>query len=128
MNQTPYKSITEENIEILVRTFYSEVLKDPLLAPFFIKILGDDIHNDKWEEHLLLLTEFWKFVVLGYDDYTGNPLKPHLLIEGISRDAFESWLHLFHKTADILYSPSNSEYFKQKSTDIAQNFMRKLSL
>lgn len=128
MNQALYKTINEENIELLVRTFYDEVLKDPLLAPFFIKILGDDIHNEKWEEHLLLLTEFWKFVALGYDGYKGNPLQPHLLIKGISRDAFKSWLQLFHQTVDTLYTPSNSEYFKQKSTDIANNFMRKLSL
>lgn len=128
MNQTLHKSINEENIEILVRSFYSEVLKDSTLAPFFIAILGDDIHNKKWEEHLLLLSEFWKFVALGYDEYKGNPLQPHLLIEGINRDAFSSWLTLFHQTIDTLYTPSSGEYFKQKSTNIAENFMRKLSL
>ena len=128
MNQTLYKSINEENIEILVRSFYSEVLKDTTLAPFFIAILGEDVQNEKWEEHLLLLTEFWKFVALGYDEYKGNPLQPHLLIKGLSRDAFKSWLTLFHHTVDTLYTPSTGEYFKQKSTDIAENFMRKLSL
>ncbi len=128
MNQTLYKSINEENIEILVRSFYSEVLKDTTLAPFFIAILGEDIQNEKWEEHLLLLTEFWKFVALGYDEYKGNPLQPHLLIDGLSRDAFTCWLTLFHHTLDRLYTPSTGVYFKQKSTDIAENFMRKLSL
>lgn len=128
MNQPLYKTINEENIELLVRRFYSEVLKDTTLAPFFIAILGDDMHNEKWEEHLLLLTEFWKFVALGYDEYKGNPLQPHLLIKGLSRDAFKSWLNLFHQTVDTLYTPSTGEYFKQKSTDIAENFMRKLSL
>ena len=128
MNQDLHKTINEENIELLVRRFYSEVLKDTTLAPFFIEILGDDIHNEKWEEHLMLLTEFWKFVALGYDEYKGNPLQPHLLIEGLSRDAFKSWLKLFHQTVDSLYTPSTGEYFKQKSTDIAGNFMRKLSL
>lgn len=128
MNQDLHKTINEENIALLVRRFYPEVLKDTTLAPFFIEILGDDIHNEKWEEHLVLLTEFWKFVALGYDEYKGNPLQPHLLIEGLSRDAFTSWLKLFHQTVDTLYTPSTGEYFKQKSTDIAENFMRKLSL
>ncbi|MDQ7047157.1 MAG: group III truncated hemoglobin [Sulfurovum sp.] len=128
MNQPLHKSINEENIEILVRKFYSEVLKDSTLAPFFIAILGEDIQNDKWEEHLLLLTEFWKFVALGYDEYKGNPLRPHLLINGLTRDAFKSWLTLFYHTVDTLYIPSTGEYFKQKSKDIAENFMRKLSL
>lgn len=128
MNQDLHKTINEENIALLVRRFYPEVLKDTTLAPFFIEILGDDIHNEKWEEHLVLLTEFWKFVALGYDEYKGNPLQPHLLIEGLSRDAFKRWLKLFHQTVDTLYTPSTGEYFKQKSTDIAENFMRKLSL
>jgi len=128
MNQPLHNTINEDNIELLVRSFYSEVIKDPLLAPFFIKVLGDDIHNEKWEEHLLLLTEFWKFVALGYDGYNGNPLEPHTHLNGLSREAFEQWLTLFHQTVDKCYTPSSGEYFKEKSSDIAGNFMRRLSL
>lgn len=128
MTQERQKSINEENIEILVKTFYTQVLKDTLLAPFFIEKLGDDLQSKAWEEHLALLTEFWKFVALGYDEYKGNPLQPHLHIEGLNREAFTGWLNLFHHTVDSLYSPSTGEYFKQKSSDIAENFMRKLNL
>lgn len=128
MDQVLHKSINEENIEILVRTFYSHVLKDDVLAPFFIEKLGNDIQSPAWEEHLLLLTEFWKFVALGYDDYTGNPLQPHFHINGLTRKAFQSWLTLFHQTIDTIYTAEAGEYFKQKSNDIAQNFIRKLSL
>lgn len=128
MSQELLKSISEENIGILVRTFYAQVLEDTILAPFFIEKLGDNLQSEAWEEHLLLLTEFWKFVALGYDEYKGNPLQPHFHIAGISREAFAGWLKLFHQTIDTLYTPSVGEYFKQKSTDIAENFMRKLGL
>lgn len=128
MSQELQKSINEENIEILVRTFYAQVLEDTLLAPFFIEKLGDNPQSKAWEEHLLLLTEFWKFVALGYDEYDGNPLQPHLHIQGLSREAFTAWLKLFHYTVDKIYTPSAGEYFKQKSNDIAENFMRKLSV
>ena len=128
MSQIPFKTINEENIEILVRTFYPEVLKDSLLAPFFIAKLGDDIRSQEWEEHLVLLTEFWKFVALGYDGYIGNPLQPHFHIADLSAEAFGRWLTLFHHTVDRLYIPSVGEYFKQKSTNIADNFMRKLGI
>jgi len=128
MNQTLQKSINEDNIELLVRTFYPQVLNDAVLAPFFIEKLGDDIHSQKWEEHLLLLTDFWQFVALGFDKYNGNPLQPHLHIEGLSHSAFSSWLTLFHHTIDQIYTPETGEYFKQKSTNIAENFMRKLNL
>lgn len=122
------KSINEENIEILVRTFYTQVLEDTLLAPFFIEKLGDNLHSEAWEEHLLLLTEFWKFAALGYDEYKGNPLQPHFHIQGLSREAFMGWLKLFHQTVGEIYTPSAGDYFKQKSTNIAENFMRKLNL
>lgn len=128
MGNKLFKSINEENIEILVRTFYKQVLEDRLLAPFFIEKLGDDLHSQEWEEHLLLLTEFWKFVALGYDEYNGNPLEAHTQLKGLSREAFEQWLTLFHQTADNCYIPSTAEYFKQKSRDIAENFIRRLSL
>ena len=128
MEQELQNCINEENIEILVRTFYGHVLKDNVLAPFFIDKLGDNIQSTTWEEHLLLLTEFWKFVALGYDDYSGDPLQPHYHIDGLTQDAFKSWLKLFHHTVDTIYIPSVGEYFKQKSTNIAENFMRKLSL
>jgi hemoglobin len=123
-----FQSINEENIATLVRTFYPNVLKDKLLAPFFIEKLGEEIEGELWEEHLSLLTEFWKFVALGYDEYQGNPLKPHLEIMGINRDAFKAWLTLFHQTVDELYTPQAGQYFKNKSSEIAENFMRKLSL
>jgi len=128
INSLLSKSINEENIEILVSNFYTLVLKDPLLSPFFIDKLGNNLQDKKWVEHLQLLTEFWKFVALGYEEYNGNPLQPHYHIEGLSRKAFTQWLYLFHQTIDTVYTPSIGEYFKQKSTDIAENFMRKLNL
>ena len=128
VNQNFHKSINEEDITLLVRKFYAKVLKDPLLAPFFIKILGENIHNTLWEEHLALLIDFWKFIALGYNEYKGNPLQPHLLIEGLSRKEFTQWLYIFHQTVNTIYMPSSGIYFKNKSTDIAENFMRKLSL
>jgi hemoglobin len=121
-------SINEENIAILVRKFYPEVLKDTLLAPFFIEKLGEDIENKAWKEHLVLLTEFWKFVALGYENYEGNPLQPHFDIRGLSREAFGRWLEVFFTTLDSMYNEQASDYFKEKSQGIADNFMRKLSL
>lgn len=127
-NKVPYKSINQENIGILVRTFYPRVLEDKVLAPFFIEKLGNNIENRHWKAHLTLLTEFWKFVALGFDDYSGNPLQPHELIKGLDREAFTAWLNLFHKTIDELYDETAGGYLKDKSDEIAGNFIRKLNL
>jgi hemoglobin len=121
-------SINAENIAILVQRFYPKVLKDEILAPFFIEKLGEDIESKAWKEHLALLTEFWKFVALGYENYEGSPLLPHFDISGLSREAFVRWLEVFYSTLDSIYTEQASEYFKEKSQTIADNFMRKLSL
>ena len=41
------KNITEENIEIFVIKFYTKIMQDDEVGPFFINILGDDITNKK---------------------------------------------------------------------------------
>lgn len=128
MEKELYKSMNAQNIEELVHAFYAKVLKDPLLAPIFIKKLGDHIETPQWKTHLKLIVEFWKFVALGYDDYTNDPLKPHLGLEGLSREAFGQWLKLFHETTYETYVPFAGNYLKDKSIEIAENFMRKLEI
>ena len=128
INTSLFKSINEENIEVLVREFYSRVYQDSYLQTFFIEKLGDDFQGEKWEKHLLLLSDFWRFVALGYNDYDANPLQPHFEVKNLSVEAFTNWLKLFHATVDSLYEPSIGLYFKDKSNDIAKNFIRKLNL
>jgi len=125
---TREKSIDDENIELLVRTFYPEVIADEMIGPFFIEKLGEDIKSDAWEEHLVLLTQFWRFVALYDDEYTGNPLRPHFDIVGLSKRAFERWLTLFYEAVDGVYDEKSGTLFKQKSAEIAENFMRRLEL
>lgn len=117
-----------QNMAKLVDAFYPKVLKDPIVAPFFIAKLGDDIESPAWKEHLKLIVEFWKFVALGYDDYTNNPLQPHLAMKDLSREAFAQWLHLFHETIYETYVPFAGDYLRDKSSEIADNFMRKLNI
>ena len=123
-----YNSIHQDNIKELVENFYPKVLKDPIISPFFIQKLGDNIESTQWKTHLKLITEFWKFVALGFDEYKGNPLKPHLEMQGISREAFANWIKLFHETVDERFDETAGSYLKDKSAEIAENFMRKLNL
>ena len=121
-------TINDENIEKLVRTFYPSVLEDDIVGPFFIEKLGADISSNTWEEHLVLLSQFWAFVLLGDEAYDGHPLAPHFEIEGIDRKAFGRWISLFYRAVDKIYTEEIGEIFKTKSADIAENFMRKLEL
>ncbi len=122
------KSIDDENIERLVRIFYPEVIADKIIGSFFIEKLGNDIKSDKWEEHLVLLTQFWRFVALYDDEYKSNPLRPHFDIVGLNKEAFDRWVLLFYEAVDRVYDKNSGAFFKQKSADIAKNFIHRLEL
>ena len=126
--QTLANSITSENISTLVHTFYPTILKDEIVGPFFIDKLGADISSKIWQEHLVLISNFWASVALGDATYQGNPLAPHFQMPGISAEAFERWLQLFAEAADRIYEPQVGEFFKTRSRIIAGNFMRNLGI
>ena len=120
--------ITKDNIEIMVIGFYSRVLKDNLVGPYFIHELGDDMDNKYWQPHLKLLVDFWASIVLGDTSYQRNPLGPHVLMDDLRPEVFEQWLKLFFETLDEIYEPQIADIFKERSSIIAGNFMRDLGL
>ena len=120
--------ITKDNTSLLVMRFYTKVLKDEVISSFFIEKLGADMKNTLWQKHIILLSDFWYTISLGKGDYRGNPFGPHLLIEGLKRESFESWLKIFFLTVDNIYTQEIALKFKEKSTIIAGNFMRNLRL
>ena len=122
------ETITKKNIRRMVDRFYSQVIKDELLADFFIDKLGDEMISDEWLVHMDLLTNFWASITLGDTAYSGQPVKPHLHMEGLQRVTFERWLELFYETVDKYYTKEPADIFKAKSENIANNFMRVLGL
>lgn len=123
-----HQTINRDNIRIMVDRFYSKVLKDDLLADFFIEKLGDEMISDEWQEHLDKLTDFWASITLGDTAYSGQPVKPHMHMEDLQRETFERWLELFFETVDRLYSKEAADIFKTRSEMIATNFMRLLGI
>ena len=120
--------ITKINLRKMVISFYTKVLKDDLVGPFFIDRLGDDLGGAIWGDHLDLLTDFWASFTLGDMNYRGNPFAPHINMQGLQRETFEQWIKLFHETLDSVYEPQVADQLKQRSEIIAGNFMRNLAL
>lgn len=123
-----HQTITRKNIRFMVDLFYSQVLKDEILADFFIERLGDEMISDEWQVHLNLLTDFWMSTILGDSSYKGKPVKPHMHMPGLQRVTFEAWLALFFETVEKVYTKEPANIFKNKSETIANNFMQLLHL
>jgi len=122
-----YNSITKESIRAMVDTFYPTILADPITAPPFIEKVGSDINSPQWQKHLELLTNFWAMSALGDLSYSGSPLAPHFSLN-LSKEQFDRWLELFAKAIDRVYEPEVGEFFKQRSQNIARNFMINLGI
>ncbi|WP_434637715.1 group III truncated hemoglobin [Sulfurimonas sp. NW7] len=123
-----YQTITKKNIRVMVDRFYSSVLKDDLIADFFIEKLGDEMISDEWQHHLNLLTDFWAAMTTGDNSYNGTPITPHLDMPGLNKESFQRWLELFSETIDRLYEKKAADIFKIRGEMIANNFMKQLKL
>ena len=105
--------ITKENINKLVVTFYTKVLKDEKISPFFIEKLGADMKSEIWQKHITLLTNFWFTISFGRGEYNGSPFAPHMQISGLDRESFETWLKLFFEALDKIYVEDIALKFKE---------------
>ena len=122
-----YDTVDRGKIEEMVREFYTLVLKDDILAPFFIKALGSDMNNDKWYEHLNTLVRFWLLMMTGErNGYWGDPYPPHAFIGPLYPETFDRWLTLFHSVVHHLFEEEIADKFYAKATRIAEQFKENL--
>ncbi len=125
----PFDTADRGNIETMVRTFYTVVLKDDIVGPFFIRALGDDLNNDKWYEHLNTLTRFWLLMMTGErHGYWGDPFPPHAFLGPLHRETFERWLKLFHGVVYELFIPEIADKFYNKADALAEQFIENLGI
>jgi dephospho-CoA kinase len=110
---------TREDIELLVQTFYSKVMQDEILIPFFQ-------HLD-FSSHLPKMVDFWCFALIGTTGYTTNVIEKHLHMP-LQNDHFDHWINLFNQTLDELFVGENAEMAKQRALVIAWTTKSKMNL
>ena len=120
--------IDRGSVEKLVRHFYAKVLKDELLARYFLIALGDDLKNDKWYEHLITLDNFWLGLMTGEGRYRGDPFLPHMFLGELNSELFLRWIALFRETAEEIYTPLIALRFYGKAKGLAKRFMVDLEI
>lgn len=120
--------INETNINLLVKVFYSKVLKDEIISPFFIDKLGNKMDSEEWQKHIVIISDFWLTVSTGKGTYNGSPFAPHMQINGLKKESFERWLKLFFETLDEIFIEEIANSFKKRSSIIASNFIRNLGI
>ncbi len=98
--------VSQEDIQILVNTFYGKVLKDDLLSPFFQRL--------NFEAHLPKMVHFWSFVLLDEAGYTTDVTQKHMHMP-LKKEHFDQWIFLFNETVDELFAGEKAELAKQRA-------------
>ncbi|MFM2362997.1 MAG: hypothetical protein RLZZ316_1899 [Bacteroidota bacterium] len=87
---------TAADIQLLVDSFYKQVLPDPLIGYIFA-----DIAQLSWEKHIPIMYQFWGSILLGKGTYEGNPMSPHIALDKkvkLEPAHFKRWLQLWEAT------------------------------
>lgn len=124
----PYDTVDRPEIEIMVREFYTRILKDATVGPYFIRALGDDLNSPKWYEHFNTLYNFWVLIMTGKRGYGGDPYPPHAFIGKLYPETFERWLEIFHDAVYEYFTPDIADKFYKKAEILAEQFMDNLGV
>lgn len=108
-------SLTEDNIALLVRTFYGRAREDDLLGPIFNAAVSD------WDHHIAQIADFWSSMMLRTGRYNGRPMRPHLRLP-LTGVHFDRWLALFEPTAREIFDADVAEAFILRARRIADSF------
>ena len=115
---------SSEDINLLVRTFYTRVMDDDILAPIFV------MQNFDLDAHLPVMISFWEGILLDLHSYKGNPVRVHQQLNAVTpllSAHFERWLSVWTATARHLFEGSTTEEAIFRAKSIASVMEAKLS-
>jgi hemoglobin len=121
MDQTKPDIRTEQDVELMVDSFYAKVNQDPLLSYVF-----NDFAEVDWQSHLPKMYKFWSTLIFGEQSYKGNPFAAHVPLP-VDKTHFERWLSLFEENMDELFAGEVAEHTKLRAKSIAYVFSSKLA-
>ncbi len=96
---------TQADLSFLIDQFYSRVMQDKQLAPFFN---GFDM-----QEHMPRMVSFWSFLLLDIHGYKGNVIEKHLHMP-LEKHHFDLWVKYFEATLDDFFEGEKVTLAKQK--------------
>jgi hemoglobin len=104
---------SRNDIEKLVRHFYSKLLKDEMISKHFVQL---DL-----EHHIPRIVAFWSFVLLDEAGYNTNVFEKHLHLQ-LDMEQTQRWVKLFKESVDELFTGEKAELAKQRAESIGHIF------
>ncbi|BDD06216.1 group III truncated hemoglobin [Aureibacter tunicatorum] len=107
-----------EDIDFLIRKFYSRVRKDELLGPIFNEVIDD------WDKHMDHIADFWESSIFHVGKFKGNPMAKHMEVDqkadhSITQNHFGRWLQLWFTTLEEDFEGENTRLLKERARNMA---------
>lgn len=112
------EGIDEHLIRRVVDRFYALARQDEVIGPIFMVAVPDE----RWQQHLDTIVDFWSSMLLGTRRYDGRPLRKHLILPNLGDEHFSRWLALFRKTVEELCQPDVAAFWADRSERIGNSF------
>ena len=113
---------TEQDIKLLVDSFYDRVNRDEVLGPIF-----NDLAKVDWEHHLPQMYSFWTAMLFRKPVYKGQPWPKHMVLP-LKKEHFERWICLFSKTVDEHFAGPKANEAKSAALSIADTFQTRFRI
>lgn len=122
IHKTPETDLLgDDDIKLLVDSFYETIREDDLLGPIFNERVED------WSKHLPTMYAFWGTMLFGKKDYQGNPMAKHIDLP-VEHEHFARWVELFIETVDGLFVGAKAEQAKGAAKSIAHTFQIRMGI
>ena len=95
--------ITGEEIDQVLTRFYARIRTHPELGPIFNGHVGTG--DPEWQDHIALISRFWRGAILREPGYDGNPMRAHMQAGNVMAEHFDPWLALFEEVVTEELSP-----------------------
>jgi len=107
---------SRDDIELLLRSFYSELLRSEGMQRVFSQV--------DFEAHFPKIVHFWSFVLLDEEGYTTNVFEKHRPLP-IVPEQFDEWLQTFENAVDKNFAGEKAELAKLRARTLAFTFKSK---
>lgn len=106
-----------EDVTLLVDTFYAKAREDAFIGPIFDKYIND------WDRHHIKLYQFWRTVILKQSAYQSKPVQMHFRM-ALSQEHFDRWLDLWISNVEAHFEGPNAEIAKHRGKTMADAFLK----
>ncbi len=113
-----------DDVEVLVRGFYTRAFADPLLGPIFREVARMDL-----AAHLPVMCDFWQTVLFRAGLYRRHALAVHAALHAalpLSCEHFARWLALWTATVDDSFAGEKAGPAKVQAARITSSISRRL--